>query len=361
MANVVFILGAGASAQDGCPCMGDFFEKSRSLWQDGLLDEHSAAYELIARAQDALGQVQSRVIASTDNLEWVLNAVEMLQTVGMRLPGISEPLRQVRESLVDLIGAVLERTQHFGRLSPTSRQPAGPPAYNSLVSFAQQLMESEQYSRVSFITFNYDLGLDIAIGSHGHGVDYCLPHEFCSPDTSHCWQLYKMHGSLNWFEGIGVREQPILKCVDAGSIREASSAIGSHPSRVMVSRALRHLGHTEGAVIIPPTESKGSLRRKVQPIWASAARDLASADTIVVCGYSLPPTDYWFRLLLAASSVDGATLRRFYVFDKNPSIEQHYGQLLAGEAKEGYRFHPLSFRDAIDYLRTHFTRHGHLE
>jgi len=57
MANVVFILGAGASRQAGGPLMGDFLEVAESLLKTNKVGSNAKAFECVFQAIGALQAV----------------------------------------------------------------------------------------------------------------------------------------------------------------------------------------------------------------------------------------------------------------------------------------------------------------
>jgi hypothetical protein len=70
-----------------------------------------------------------------------------------------------------------------------------------------------------------------------------------------------------------------------------------------MAAAARTLGAETTPWIVPPTESKRVYRDRMRSIWRRAAIRIRNADAIVVIGYSLPPTDQFFRQFFALACV----------------------------------------------------------
>src|SRR6185369_1752983 len=128
--------------------------------------------------------------------------------------------------------------------------------------------------------------------------------------------LLKLHGSLNW----GVCKSckiivplPLASYLSDGS-RDDLWAVKS--VQLPVSRSLSQVTHHDqsvgGPLIVPPTWGKTSSYLGLPYIWGRAARELASAENIIVIGYSLPPSDSFFRYLYALGTISRTRIRRFW-------------------------------------------------
>jgi hypothetical protein len=127
-----------------------------------------------------------------------------------------------------------------------------------------------------------------------------------------------------------------------------------------VSQDLIHAGMTDEPVLVPPTWNKADSHRALESVWSLAAHELSEAENIFVIGYSMPETDSFFRHLYALGTVGKAMLRRFWVFNPNPSVESRFRVLLGPEAEYRFDFNRAgnnTFTDAIAYLRSVFVSH----
>src|SRR5215831_9714980 len=172
MARVAFILGAGASAQGGCPCMGDFFDRAQDLFWTGALGEYASDFEAVQSVRASLQEAQSKARIDLHNLESVFNAIEM----ALFLHPDDGPERtryvQGRRSLLRLIVGTLERTQKYawhGYRNPSNNTDGmecfGPDGYSVLLQAMQNVLGRRSDVRFDFVTFNYDIGLDFALAA----------------------------------------------------------------------------------------------------------------------------------------------------------------------------------------------------
>jgi hypothetical protein len=99
--------------------------------------------------------------------------------------------------------------------------------------------------------------------------------------------LFKLHGSLNW----SIKNKKIVVYED---IRPAFRLHGD-------------------SLIIPPLKDKPMIRQ-LRPVWEKAEHFLATCDTWIVCGYSLPEYDVRVSKLLR-NAVRSRQLRRLIIMD----------------------------------------------
>ncbi|KPJ58579.1 MAG: hypothetical protein AMJ46_13970 [Latescibacteria bacterium DG_63] len=104
-------------------------------------------------------------------------------------------------------------------------------------------------------------------------------------------------------------------------------------------------------VLVPPTWHKEDYHRGVAKVWAAAARELREAKNIFVVGYSLPPSDQFFRYLLALGTAGPYPFRRFWVFNPDSSVEKRFREILGLGALDRFRFFASQFGESIGYLR----------
>jgi len=75
-----------------------------------------------------------------------------------------------------------------------------------------------------------------------------------------------------------------------------------------------------------------------------------------VFGFSLPPSDAFFSHLNALGTAGGAPLRRFWVFDPDPSgaVEKRFRALLGPGAEQRFRLFHEPFEVAIGTVAKEF-------
>jgi hypothetical protein len=94
-------------------------------------------------------------------------------------------------------------------------------------------------------------------------------------------------------------------------------------------------------LIVPPSLSKGSQQAVLQTVWTAAHHELSEAESVVVIGYSLPPTDEFFRYLLALGLLAASPLKQFLVVNpdnKEEAFRTQYHKLLGPGLQERLNF-----------------------
>lgn len=359
MAKTVFVLGAGASKEAGAPLMRGFFDAAWNVRRGKPHDaEDVISFDLVDKGRLALTAVHSKASFDIRNVESVFGAFEMAKLFD-RLPGLSD--KEV-DKLPYAIRRVIVRTIEWGMLFPTDEhQRIG--AHRSYVAFVgslQKLANDDRFKNVGIVTFNYDLGLDQAFASAGVPIDYCLPED----DPGAPIEIAKLHGSLNWWICSDPRCKDVHRVRVEDYLRQRSGLTMKEMQQKGINLTVSDLlpkthacgSATMAPYIVPPTWSKAEHHGRIDVVWRRAAIMLSEAENIVVMGYSWPSSDEFFHQLFALGSVGDAILRRFWVFDPNPSTEQRYRTMLGPQATDPdvFQFAPMTFGDAAQWLPKFF-------
>lgn len=341
MSEIVFVLGAGASAHCGTPLMDKFLEVAQDLLRMGEVDEVREDFGSVFDAVGNLHAIQSKAKINTYNIEDVYAAFEMGKLLG-RLPGIEEEskLEKLTSSIKKVIGYTLQQTTKL----PCSGEINAPESYNEFTDILHGLFVRKRSH--SIITFNYDLGLD-----------YCLYRRKIVPDyglsdinlTGRSVTYLKLHGSLNWG-----------KCTECGKIipyrqfEHTEYKAGRDYSIIPVISQLKkrkcsHCGEPleEDPFIVPPTWNKTAFHEQIEQVWKRAAHELKDAENIFVLGYSFPSSDLFFHYLFALGVDMKTILRGFYVYNPDPSVKGRFEELLGSGIIEKFQFYNASFEEAI--------------
>src|SRR5205085_2387516 len=99
---------------------------------------------------------------------------------------------------------------------------------------------------------------------------------------------------------------------------------------------------TESPYVVPPTWNKSQYHSVLESVWQAAARELSTAENIIVCGYSLPESDQFFRYLYALGTVGELRLKRLWVFDPNETVGKRFRGLLGQGAIQRFQYSPYS-------------------
>jgi hypothetical protein len=341
MSKTVFILGAGASAAARAPVMANFMDAAEDLLFRDCVGAEKEYFELVFRARSRLQAVYSKALIDLDNLEALFVAFEMADLLGKALGELGQDVvSRLGEAMRHVITRTLAETMPY-RNDGEYLQPPEP-----YYLFAQGILKEceETPGSVSVVTFNYDCAIDYALAYAGIATDYCLE---CGPSKKQpTIDLMKLHGSLNWLrKGKEVEPIPIQRRLLArefdrkyspsdSSLKDPNARIMNAAARVALERTGRPDLEAVEICIVPPTWSKGEHHKGLRPVWQHAAQHLSKAERIVVVGYSLPPTDEFFRYLFALGTMSDTTLKSFLVFDKGASeeLDQRFRRLLGPRA-----------------------------
>lgn len=355
MANIVFILGAGASAAGGCPVMSTFIETAARLTSGIRDDSLRFDFQSILELTGFLQQLPVSAGLDPTNIEALISYIDMMELSGSPLGGgvSSTP---TRENINKFIAYTIDMTQEFlirhrmrdigsllaqqRRESRLGRDPSafwinhgrhnfcsascgelstlghwdisGPADYAKLFSILHKLMLKDPTLRASFITFNYDLGLDFACESAGFTIDYGFRDPvFVSMMGESEMIICKPHGSLNWSYAPGFESPntpvPDFSPLDAIHVPSyLSCPVKANLRSVRVSKTNR-VDPPRIPWIVPPSESKASLRGPIKEVWRTARVLLKCAHAVIICGYSMPSSDGFFRYFLAHSLAEAST------------------------------------------------------
>jgi NAD-dependent SIR2 family protein deacetylase len=351
VSRTVFIVGAGASVEAGAPVMADFLDRAdglRRATNNRLSVKERESFDLVFKGIAALRAVHSKAALDVDNLESVFGAFEMARLSGRLVPLTDAEVAGLNPAMRRLIVTTLEKSI---QLPVSSRQVRPPRPYSEFSMLVGKISDSH-LGPVSFITFNYDLGLDYMLHFHQTPVDYCFDEK---PQGG--VPLMKLHGSVNWG-----------RCAGCGKIAPWTlQAFFQKVSwdRVMWDDEVKHAWLDVGAkisqyehcsgqkcepdpVIVPPTWNKSEYQQVVN-VWRHASRHLSEAENIFVIGYSLPDADQFFRYMFALGTIGDGRPQRFWVVDPDPQggIADRFQALLGPAFKSRFRRFRMPFAQAI--------------
>jgi hypothetical protein len=178
----------------------------------------------------------------------------------------------------------------------TEQNRSEPTAYDSFA--AQKIMPDS-----TVITFNYDVALERALANAGMwdvGTGY--GYTFFRGRPSSPTTVYKLHGSVNWFQ-TPMQENPppyILKRDLALLGYDDLSDPRLGKSDLAVNNA--------GTFILPDPRKKFFWERFWEPLWRAAAERLRRSSEVFIHGYSMPPVDSRARELMFGNIDHDATI-----------------------------------------------------
>lgn len=347
MSGNLFILGAGASCDAGAPLMSNFIDKAEDLFFKGCPEDKKEDFRNVFELIANLNTVFAKSFIDITNIEALFGAIEMGLIIN-KLGGITqkEDIQKIKDSLINLIVTTLEYNIKF----PVRDGVSATESYGTLA----KMLDGNEIS-TSIITFNYDIALDTALNLKGVGYSYGLPN-----DHTDGINLLKLHGSTNW--GICPECQQIYsaslsnyftKRVSDYKIRKRNEIILNISKDILEMRCTNcHSGLNESPVIVPPTWNKNEYHGGLTKVWQQAAKELSEARNIFVIGYSLPESDSFFRYLFSLGTDSHTRLRRFWVFDPDPtnSVNERFERLLGQGVRHRYRYFKQTFREALNTI-----------
>jgi hypothetical protein len=336
--EIAIFFGAGASCSEGAPTQGqllkDFFAESFEGYQ-GMADGHPSLQSIRAMKNRlvrffevffGLNPETTYATAQFPTFEEALGIVDLAlaRDDGFRgFEGNLNPqqqgatLRNVRRDFVFLIALILDKKLEH---------PSG--HHTRLV---QNLIESEVLQRCAFVSFNYDILIDNALGARyaEYFLDYGIElasfngeEEFEQPRLGHI-QLLKLHGSLNW-----------LYCSTCHSValtprRKGVCDLVVNPAECRC----RKCNSLTVPIIVPPTYFKLLSNLFLQEVWHRTEQILSGCRTWVFCGYSFPDADMHVKYLLKRVQVNSSQPPTLLVVNWPETKERHR----ASEEEDRYR------------------------
>lgn len=324
----VIITGAGCSVDLGIPAMGTFMQRMWEIYTGDSTKEIREVFDFVRR----LRTVYHNSYVDLNNVESVYSAVEMFNHISN-----TELSHRMLETFQRMICNVIERSCKLDRTDrfrePTSR-------YRSLLEgIGKDRLVSR---RTVFLTTNYDVLLEAAITrlhlSYGEGSDCTVPRFYpyygfegieVVPEGYNPVNVYKLHGSINWYKSNEVLKAKSLfdlfrapsHSTDYSYLREFEDGFQFNFTKEF------DRNHSKPA-IVPPTFSKDSKMSEMREVWKMAAKALSCAKRVVVIGYSVPETDLMFRYLYAVATLEMDWSKGVYVINKDGSIREHYIKFL---------------------------------
>jgi len=335
--------------------MFDFLDTARALLRADLVNDSRESFERVFRSISALQRVHSKSQLDMNNIEAVFSAFEMAQIIGSLPEHAPSDIDALVPAMRVLIARTIEETLQFQR-SIDYRDPPQPYShFGDLLVFLQNQASPNEDSCV--ITFNYDLAADFALLRHGIPITYAL--DEISPGD---YPVLKLHGSLNWFlcNTCGKIIPWNLASFATNLTRDEMVSKDYIPLRL--SARLHEWDHLQQQgvhdvvrqpVLVPPTWNKAEYQKLLSSVWRRAARELQTAENIYVIGFSLPPTDEFFRHLYSLGTVGDTILQRFWVVDPDPAgtVEQRFRCLLGPGAEQRFSFFKETFGAAVTRIR----------
>jgi NAD-dependent SIR2 family protein deacetylase len=356
MSETVFILGAGASMHAGAPGMLDFLDVADRLRRTKRVPDGDVgdAFDQVLAGRAALDPVFAKASIDADNLEAVFGAFEMAQLFGQFGTFTAEEINALPNAMRTVIVETLELTTKYPFPTSESRYPNAPVLYDQLGHLLSEMRAKDQ--SVSVITFNYDVALDYALYRRGIHIDYCLTPNTEASGHRQRIDLMKLHGSINWTtcpqcRVVPYRFEQFLQTYRWDFV-EPPTAVCINFRQPLVETFKHDCNGAKGdglSVIVPPTWNKATGHREIVTVWRRAVKHLSDARHIIVIGYSLPPSDQFFRYLYALGTVSATRLEKFWLIDPDSApggAGDRFRDLLGKGVQRRFHHEPSSLTDS---------------
>jgi NAD-dependent SIR2 family protein deacetylase len=299
--SVVFLFGAGASADLNVPMMAGFRQQ---------LEAVAARHDATEWLQLLLDDLRIGSRCGDDNLESIWSRLDMACAVGV------PRIEQRRREFVALVGEAYRPSSRREKIC----------AYLQLISALCNALGADCLCNdsMTFVTFNQDTALDCALY---RGVSKCGLRDRLGRERLRYWlgrkgeecrayppRLLKLHGSMNWGAcedpscGSGVRFEDEFRSYPAGWAYMPCQYHGEDKTRAHVP------------LVVGPSWLRQPHGHNLRRVWARAYADLKAADLLIVVGHSFPASDVYFDhfLSLATTRRSKAKPLKFLVVDTNP-------------------------------------------
>lgn len=328
MEKIVYILGAGFSAPLGLPVMSNFLQKSKDQYF-----EQPAKY---AHFNNIFEQEWDRVHKASNYYETdVFNVEDILSVLEFRARlDNSEDGEQRLAGFLDYLKDVIKFYTPIDKLQQKPKWLFPDEDWNKYIGFVAAILNcSFQETRHPLVS-GYD---DIS-------------HIFNDFERTECQY------SVITFNYDLVLESVQTHLKTFHSPRCFRRAIDLDNPRHQIHFAKLH-GSIDGE-IIPPTWNKG-LNSAMLPDWKVAYKVLSEANRIRILGYSLPPTDTYFRYLLRATIIDAPNFKQIDVIckDDDGSVKKSYEFVRLKYPK--YRFMSAKIEDYLEEINTNRMENYH--
>ena len=359
--NLIFILGAGASREAGVPTMYQFLDQTEIVIQklnhhSRLDEELKSSYLSIMEMKGMLNNIYHKANIDLDNIEHLYGAL----TMGKIFGGIGEKGINEIDILLDQLELVIIRTiEESMVLGNDIFHAKSPEPYDNFLRVLKQIYNKTPTTNITILTFNYDLGFEIAHSVEGPRLApyrdfcYCLNGEKLDFNTI---KYLKLHGSLNWglnknktistFNVRDFRKQPSI-LTKQNDLKENTYPIGSELKNLLKNEFVNKIA------IIPPSFNKDYKYNQLQNVWKEAARQLSLADRIYISGFSLNSADNFFRYLFSIGTISNNNLKSIKVYNYDPNTinsketEQRFSKLIADGIKKRYNYYNKKFSEMI--------------
>lgn len=275
----VFILGAGVSKSYGGPLVEEALPEAIKCASDTRGNKRivKKINDLLSYAFPVDCNPEQHIYPDIETVLSTLDVWNEFNSAFQEDPKFSDwEIEEVRRLILWLVSDQLQAL--IGNIEENS----------AICKFATHLKKGDV-----IITFNWDLGLELAVDLANSDLDWDY---FWRRDNSkRVLTILKAHGSIDWF-----RTEDILALYNYQK-EPLDSNIGNISVIQWRSPRQRGIPKQCSPYIIPPTHFKSFKEQEIRNIWRGISEALMLTDRLYVFGYSLSPADLQARLVLRSS------------------------------------------------------------
>ncbi|MCK9555098.1 SIR2 family protein [bacterium] len=331
--KTVFIFGAGASKADGVSTQAELL---KGYFSNNPQDSFSVA--LNGYFRDFFGIVNT--MAEDNKWPSFEEALAMVEIAIDREHSFgpvytANKLKEIRDGLIISMGRAIESCRVVTKTIHKK--------------FLSKLFWKGHYCKeeYSFVSFNYDILLDIALMEmlcydiySDYGIQFANSKDNFDSPLFHRWKppgdksvlILKPHGSLNW-----------MQCASCNSIAISGSTKGQ-----IFKTGLLHTiercpidNSPMQFVVEPPSYFKRYKNYYLQTTWIKLHETLVAADKIVFIGYSMPDADVMIKYAFKRACF--GKNKKIIVVDPEETVTERYERVLGPIA-----FHKITFADLLE-------------
>jgi len=136
--------------------------------------------------------------------------------------------------------------------------------------------------------------------------------------------VLKLHGSLNWYSVHNSSNPTRARLFDSNRKIGLTTRKSIDPSMTLRVKPGSRRKFTFPIVIPPVVHKSGILHQDLKPVWGLAEDRLASADRLIIFGYSCPTNDWESANLVCRALRQNRRLREFSVINPDPGVVLRY-------------------------------------
>lgn len=310
MGKTLFVLGAGFSAPLGLPVISNFLEISKNIYETDR--EKYSSFNAIFSRIDGMARALTHLDLDLRNIEVVLSLLDMQAYTGEDTKSYGSFQTFIRDVISTQTPALTFKRNTIGGadLNLYSQQ------FLPSAVFKTNKNKKHELSFISFVAMLFNLAFSCKVRDR-------MFHALRESSAQHRFGVISLNYDMV-LENVAVE---LSRNFDLPDLRFSGTDCDTPFNRKdgCVSLAKIH-GSIDSMTIVPPTWNKMT-RRELAESWILGRRLIAQANYIIFIGYSMAPSDQYFRYLMSAGIVDSLNLKKVICVNNNDVVFSNYSSL----------------------------------